>query len=514
VSRLPATPEQLRGLRAARWIRESTPGQFDRYGPEAQTEMADRAIARLGLVDTGLAWRVAHSGRTVYRSPAMGAMLEAAAGGAFDVLLVGYVSRWQRNLRQTLNLLEDTLHPAGVAVWFADEEILSSCDRDWDQLVAEATDAERYSRRLSRRIREGYASKLARQRDPGGRAPYGFRRDERKLLEPIDELAPSILRAFELAAARLTDREVASQTGLSLYTVRGMLNSPLYAGRLPDGSPTHWPPIVPRGTWDQVQAVRETRRTRDGRPATHRVYALSMLRCSACGRRLIGDQGRYRHPEPCEAFVGAFRKPSRRTRGMHRVTAGRSYTIAAYEGKIGEVLADVALGSELIAEVITGRTAPAVDRLALARIEHERDGALAHYRRTRDAASLEAEMARLDAAAAQAKEGASDPLPPAEAVEYLRNLPKLWEEARQSRRAIAESLFERVEVLGLARMHIDPTPAALTHGLADAFSSTTDVYGRGERSRARASRQFGRLIGGTLVTMGGATPPIRAVRSA
>ena len=91
-----------------------------------------------------LEWRIAHSGRTVYRSPAMAAMLDAAATGAFDVLLVGYVSRWQRNLRQTLNLLEDVLHPAGVAVWFADEQILSSCERDWDQLVAEATDAERY----------------------------------------------------------------------------------------------------------------------------------------------------------------------------------------------------------------------------------------------------------------------------------------------------------------------------------------------------------------------------------
>jgi DNA invertase Pin-like site-specific DNA recombinase len=498
VNRLPATPEQL-----------------DRYGPEAQRELQDRAVTRLGLADTGLAWRVAHSGRTVYRSPAMAAMLEAAAAGAFDVLLVGYVSRWQRNLRQTLNLLEDTLHPAGVAVWFADEEILSSCERDWDQLVAEATDAERYSRRLSRRIREGYASKLARQRDPGGRAPYGFRRDERKLLEPIAELVPSVLRAFELAAARLTDREVAAQTGLSLYTVRGMLNNPLYAGRLPDGSSTHFAPIVPRGMWDQVAAVRETRRTRDGRPATARVYALSMLRCGACGRRLIGDQGRYRHPEPCEAFVAAFRKPSRRTRGMHRVTAGRSYTIAAYEDKIAEVLGECCLGADTIAEVMTGQDAPAIDRLALARVERERSDVLARYRRDRDSARLEADMARLDLAEEAAKYSEDhSALDPAEAVEYLRNLPRLWEEARASRRAIAESLFARVEVLGLARMHLDPTPTALAHGLADAFSSATDVYGRGERIWTFTSRQFGgRFIGGTWVTMGG-SKPLALVREA
>ena len=98
--RLPATIEHLAGRRAARWIRESTSGQYDRYGPEAQAEMQDRAITRLGLTDSGLAWRAAHSGRTVYRSAEMADMLGSAQRGEFDVLLVGYVSRWQRNLRR------------------------------------------------------------------------------------------------------------------------------------------------------------------------------------------------------------------------------------------------------------------------------------------------------------------------------------------------------------------------------------------------------------------------------
>ncbi len=132
MKRLPATVEDLAGARAARWIRESTPGQFDRYGPEAQSEFQDRAIARLGLIDSGLAWRAAHSGRTVYRSAEMAAMLGSAQRGEFDVLLVGYVSRWQRNLRRTLELLEDTLHPAGVPVYFCDEEILTSSERHWE----------------------------------------------------------------------------------------------------------------------------------------------------------------------------------------------------------------------------------------------------------------------------------------------------------------------------------------------------------------------------------------------
>src|ERR1035437_2538936 len=126
----------------------------------------------------------------------MVAMLAAAGRSELDVLLVGYVSRWQRNLRRALELLEDPLHPAGVAVYFADEEILSSADRHWDQLVDEAKDAERYSRRLSRRIKEGYASKRAKQRDPGGHPPFGFQRDERKLLEPVPEQLDTVRKAF------------------------------------------------------------------------------------------------------------------------------------------------------------------------------------------------------------------------------------------------------------------------------------------------------------------------------
>lgn len=46
---LPRSIEDLRGLRAARWIRESTAGQVDRFGPDAQRDQQDRAIERYGL---------------------------------------------------------------------------------------------------------------------------------------------------------------------------------------------------------------------------------------------------------------------------------------------------------------------------------------------------------------------------------------------------------------------------------------------------------------------------------
>ncbi len=80
MKRLPRSLDDIRGLRVARWIRESTAGQYDRYGPASQREQQDRFIERHGLVDTGLVFQVAHSGTTVWRSATMTEMLAEAQG--------------------------------------------------------------------------------------------------------------------------------------------------------------------------------------------------------------------------------------------------------------------------------------------------------------------------------------------------------------------------------------------------------------------------------------------------
>ncbi len=485
--RLPDSADALRGLRAARWVRESTAGQYDRYGPDAQRELQDRAIGRLGLQDSGLAWSAAQSGRTVYRSAEMAGMLAAAARGDFDVLVVAYVSRWQRNLRRTLEILEDVLHPAGVPVWFCDKEILSSSERDWDQLVDEAKDAERYSRRLSRRIREGYAGKRAKRRDPGGHPPFGFRRDAGKLLEPDPELLPAVCRVFELSASGLADRSVAAAAGLPVDTVRGVLTSPLYLGRLRDGGPANWGPLVPPELAERARAGRSRRATNTGRPADpRRPYALDMLQCAACGRRLTGDTGYYRHREPCPEFVAA--RPEHRGRGR---TNGHAYRMELYEQVVEGLLGEVALGAPALAAVVgrvaTGPTGP--DPAALDRVERDRERALARYRKDRDAAALDRAMRELDREEEAAKRQQSDPGVPADvAVRYLRDLPETWRRAEggRGRQLLAGALFERIEVLGIREATVYLTPEAARHGFAAAIPGEVgiSVNGRGERSRA------------------------------
>jgi DNA invertase Pin-like site-specific DNA recombinase len=232
MKRLPRSLDDVRGLRVARWVRESTKGQYDRYGPASQREQQDRFIERHGLVDTGLVYQVAHSGTNVWRSPTMTEMLAETKLGAFDLLLSGYSDRWQRNLRRTLELLEDHLHPSGVALVMCDRKILSSDPHDWDEQVSESAGAEKYSRRLSERITEGYQQKFDRQDDPGGHAALGFRcSGDRHLLETDPDRMPVAVGLFErYALGNVSATKLGAETGLAATRIRMILINPLYKG--------------------------------------------------------------------------------------------------------------------------------------------------------------------------------------------------------------------------------------------------------------------------------------------
>ena len=481
--RLPREAADLRGLRAARWIRESTPGQLDRFGPPSQRRMQDTAIAALGLADTGLAWTVGRSGWSgpdsmdeppATRTPEFRAMLAAAEAGAFDVLLVGYTARYMRDLALALSYRR-WFHRQGVVVYICDDRILSSNAADWERLVDKAKAAEINSREQSRNVRAGYAAKRETRGDPGGHPPYGFRRaGEALLVEPDPERIGIAVRAYELAAAGLTDREVAGRLGLGVHTVRGILTSPLYRGRLRDGAAANWPPVVDEALWHRVADLRAARNRRSpGRPETRRTYALPMLACAACGRHLIGDKDRYRHLEACSTFTAA-RPAGGDVRGRHTRIPGQSYAREDYEDLVPFILERVRLGAR---EVTAASAAYAngagaePDRLRLARIEDERERALMAYRRDRDAAALDRTMRELDAAEQAARGDRKRPALSADEVRgYLEHLPDWWRDADpEDRRALATTLFERIRVLGVNRVWVEPTQEARQHGLADAF---------------------------------------------
>jgi hypothetical protein len=111
------------------------------------------------------------------------------------------------------------------------------------------------------------------------------------------------------------------------------------------------------------------------------------------------------------------------------------------------------------------------------------------FAKDRDLGRLEATMARLDAEAAAAVVRPSRTPTAAEARAYLEALPDLWAKTSDAgRHAIAEAVFERIDVLGVNDFTFLLTAHAKAHGWDAAFgagdqSISIGRSGRGERSR-------------------------------
>jgi hypothetical protein len=153
------------------------------------------------------------------------------------------------------------------------------------------------------------------------------------------------------------------------------------------------------------------------------------------------------------------------------------------------VLEQVSLRADTLAQVVGLVTAPlgGPDRLALARIERERDAALARYRRDRESTALNRAMARLDGEEAAARRPCEPTGVPAEvATRYLRELAVTWDSADggPGRRLLAEALFERIDAVGFREATLHLSDAAIAHGFAAVVPERLNItvgYGRGER---------------------------------
>lgn len=141
-----------------------------------------------------------------------------------------------------------------------------------------------------------------------------------------------------------------------------------------------------------------------------------------------------------------------------------------------------------ITQVVAGLDAHPDTTSTLARVEPDREAALAAYRRDRRIHALEQVMADLDADEASAR-ATSRFVSAAEAVPWLDDLPALWTASDDPGRPPWKALFEKVEVLGVQSVTIHPTPGAGAHGSSDAGSvPLLPDAGRAFRTNGRGER--------------------------
>jgi len=466
-------PEDLAGKSWAGYVRESTRGQADRYGPGIQRTEQLRFAERHGLVTTGREYLDLVSGKDILRRSDFGRMIVDAEAGAFEVLLVYDTSRFARNVADAW-LYRDRLARAGVTLVFcADGLIAGNVDTYELEGLKTVADAA-YIRRLSRNVGRGYEQKWRMFGDPGGHAPLGFvRAGERRLLEPVEgpDLA-RVRRAFELyATGAWSDTALADELELTETGLTEILTNPLYAGRAirhkgkPDEEekPARFAAPVDPELFDRVQAIRERRRTAHtagGGSYARRPYPLvRLMRCVGCGSGYHGDANGGR----------------RRIRHSRRPACAPSATYAAeaYEEQLARVFDGARLTEADIAQVLAAMrrvepVAPAPDPVDVDAVRAELQRQLAAGELTIDAFSRA--WRRLD------RPAASVPALPAElrlrrARRRLAEFGTLWRNPAVPDRLREEALheiFARVDVQGseLFAVHPQPNENAWLLGLA------------------------------------------------
>ena len=101
------TFDDLRGLRAEGYIRDSTLDQKDGFGPAIQRGNEERFAETYGLV-LGSRWYTEFSsGRSVEKRLEFQRLLEDAGMDLFDVLLVDHTSRFGRNQAECIRYKEE-----------------------------------------------------------------------------------------------------------------------------------------------------------------------------------------------------------------------------------------------------------------------------------------------------------------------------------------------------------------------------------------------------------------------
>ena len=336
-------------------------------------------------------------------------------------------------------------------------------------------------------MRLGYAAKVRDCADQGGGlVPLGFRRvGAHKLLAPDPSTMPRAILVWELAEQGLPDAAIALQTGLSLWTVRGVLRSPLFRGRLRDGRPTTFPAPIDTRMAETALAHRRSRSRAGNRLRRNRTYALTgrgPLYCGVCDRAVKGDtRGRrdgtkvavYRHCDagPCSGWPV------------------REVPTEVLDRQVAALLYGATPNRESAARIRAALAVPVIgpDRLAIARLDTRLKelgaeiSALAPQRSMAEISS-EIEATRRERERLAAEPTEDDVVDPEDALTWLESLGRLWRDTTdEGRRRLALATFERISVVsGPTRashriVSIELTVEAERRGLVLALPASLEV---------------------------------------
>ena len=486
------TFEDLKGLRAEVYVRDSTLDQRNGFGPDIQHRNAERFTQMYGL-KLGDRWYTEFvSGRSVEKRQQFQQILEDARLDRFDVLLVDHTSRFGRNQADCIRYKEE-LKRLGKTVVFISQGIISGSDRDFLCERINETMDEGYSRNLSRYVTEG----LARKAESGlhiGPPPLGFKSEltsgspEHKVLD--EATMPALLMALrEYATGSLSYSQVAddlnaqgyrTQNGrlFTGYNIRDILSNRFYEGKviyhegLPDEmviEGAHKVSDEVKQLWLRCQVIKRERTNRtSGHPRgeSHDYPFSKVLKCHRCGNPYHGEAIYYKG----EANLRLTHE--RRSLGKQCDVLPRSRSVESLNQEFADrVLTYVTLDEGWKNRIMAALTNNGgVSEAKANQIQAERlHKALENLRKQhlwgdisdidyrRDRAELERQIKVIT------PDTTPTEMPNLErAAQLLKELPTLWQHEgvdNKQREALIQEVFNKISLDGKSLVAVEPKPA-------------------------------------------------------
>ena len=325
---------------------------YPRFSSHGQNEMTIEGQIRIcreyaesqGYNVVGIYPEKARTGTNDSR-PAFQRMIKDAASGQFQYIIVYMFDRFARNRRDSIMYKEMLKQEYGVRVISATQPISDDEGGEFYEMFLEWND-EKYSKRLSKRVRNGLDTSVANGTFCGGHLVYGYklrqeptarvgRRNRFTKFVEIDEEQAEIIRyifteydkgvekqdiaaALNARGARFGGKPFKGRTFDKWLTNAKYTGEFTFGGRLCNNT---YPAIIDKALFERVQKRLAKNRYFAGGTATARVpYLLTgKAFCAHCNAALISDGGTSRtgqqhHYYVCKGRKKAFARNAERTK--------------------------------------------------------------------------------------------------------------------------------------------------------------------------------------------------------
>ena len=247
--------------------------------------------------------------------PSFQKMIADAQSGAYKYVIVYMFDRFARNRRDSIMYKEMLKEKYGIRVLSALEPIAEDEGGEFYEMFLD-WNAEKYSKRLSKRVKDGLDTSVANGTYCGGTLIYGYRINQEpingkpnKFVKKvvIDEEEAKIVKfVFEEYSKGVVKKEIAQKLNEQGYRIKGKmftgksfdkwLVNRKYTGEFTfGGRPCNnmYPKIVEPSVFDKVQKrLQENRYFLGGTESAKVPYLLTgKLFCGHCGSEMVSDGG-------------------------------------------------------------------------------------------------------------------------------------------------------------------------------------------------------------------------------